>query len=117
MKTCPTCGHELQVSETECPHCGSFKTKLAVLIAEQEEDEEKQTFRGRCKRILNSGHIKNGVRVELKEIWSGLSKKGLFTIYFYGVCLCFGVFGIAAFKALPGYVICNHFFRSCTTWF
>jgi uncharacterized membrane protein YvbJ len=81
MNKCPSCGRQRQESELKYPACGSYYSKIAALIAEQEEDEQSRTFRGRCKRILESRDIINELRSELKLIKVGLSKKSLFTVY------------------------------------
>jgi len=81
MNECPSCGRQRQNSELKCPECGSYYSKLATIIAEQEAIEESRTFRGRCKRILSSENIKNELLTELNIIKSGLSKKSVFTLY------------------------------------
>jgi len=65
----------------KCPECGNFYSKIAEIIAEQEAQEEMQTFRGRCKRILNSGDIKHELLAELKLIRAGLTKRGMFALF------------------------------------
>ena len=65
----------------KCPECGSYYSKIAEIIAEREAQEEMQTFRGRCKRILNSGDIKHELLAELKLIRSGLTNRGMFALF------------------------------------
>lgn len=81
MNKCPSCGHERKEPDIRCPECGSFYSKIAELIAEEEDYEEKHSFRGRCKRILNADDIKHELRVELDQIKSGLTKKAIFTLF------------------------------------
>jgi uncharacterized membrane protein YvbJ len=81
MNKCPSCGHERKDSDMKCPECGSFYTKIAKLIAEEEANEEKHSFRGRCKRILNADDVKHELLVELDQVKAGLTKKGMFTIF------------------------------------
>jgi len=50
MNKCSVCGHERNDRDMKCPECGSFYSKIAEIIAEQEAREEMQTFRGRCKK-------------------------------------------------------------------
>lgn len=78
---CPACGHERNGSDMKCPECGSFYSRITQIIAEQEELEEMQTFRGRCKRILESGDIKQGVLAELRAMREGLTRKGMFALF------------------------------------
>ncbi len=81
MSHCSVCGHERNQGEIQCPECGHFYSKIAEIIAEQEAQEEMQTFRGRCKRILNSGDIKSGLLDELKQMQEELTPKGLFALF------------------------------------
>lgn len=78
---CPACGHQRHGNDMKCPECGSFYSRITQIIAEQEELEEMQTFRGRCKRILASGNIKQGVLAEWRTIKEGLTKKGMFALF------------------------------------
>jgi hypothetical protein len=65
----------------KCPECGSFYSKIAEIIAEQEAQEEMQTFRGRCKRILNSDDIKHELLAELKLTRSRLTNRGMLALF------------------------------------
>jgi uncharacterized membrane protein YvbJ len=81
MNKCSVCGHERNDRDMKCPECGSFYSKIAEIIAEQEAQEEMQTFRGRCKRILNSGDVKRELVDELTLIRAGLTKKAMFALF------------------------------------
>ncbi len=81
MNKCSVCGYERNGRDMRCPECGSFYSKIAEIISEQEAQEEMQTFRGRCKRILNSDDVKQELLSELKLIWAGLTKKGVFALF------------------------------------
>jgi len=81
MNKCPSCGHERKDSAMKCPECGGFYSKIAELIADEEANEEKHSFRGRCKRILNADDIKHDLLVELNRVKAGLTKKAIFTIF------------------------------------
>lgn len=81
MNKCSVCGHERNDRDVKCPKCGSFYSKIAEIIAEQEAQEAMQTFRGRCKRILGSEDVKQALLTELKLIWAGLTKKGVFALF------------------------------------
>lgn len=81
MNKCSVCGHERNDRDMKCPKCGSFYSKIAEIIAEQEAQEEMQTFRGRCKRILNADDIKRELLSELKLMRAGLTKKGMFALF------------------------------------
>ena len=59
----------------------SFYSTIAELIAEEEANEEKHSFRGRCKRILNADDIKHELLVEPAQVKAELSKKAIFTLF------------------------------------
>lgn len=81
MNKCSVCGHQRNDRDVKCPECGSFYSKIAEIIAEQEALEEMQTFRGRCKKILASDDVKRALLYELKLIWAGLTKTGVFALF------------------------------------
>ncbi|MGZ8158920.1 MAG: hypothetical protein ACXWT1_09185 [Methylobacter sp.] len=81
MKKCSVCGHESDDRAMKCPECGAFYSKITEIIAEQEAQEEMQTFRGRCKRIFNADDVKQELLSELKLVWAGLTKKGVFALF------------------------------------
>ena len=81
MNKCSVCGHERKDRDMKCPECGSFYSKIVEIIAEQEAQEEMQTFRGRCKRIFNAEDSKLALLTELKLMREGLTKKGLFALF------------------------------------
>ncbi len=81
MNKCSVCGHQRHDGDIKCPECGSFYSRIAQLIAEQEEQEELQTFRGRCKRILNSDDVKQALSAELELVKAGLTKKAVFALF------------------------------------
>lgn len=81
MNKCSVCGQERNDQDMKCPECGSFYSKVAEIIAEQEAQEEMQTLRGRCKRIFASDDIKHALQEELQLIWTGLTKTGVFALF------------------------------------
>lgn len=81
MNKCSVCGHERNDRDMKCPECGSYYSKIAEIIAEQEAQEEMQTFRGRCKRILNSDDVKHELLAELRVIRAGLTNRGMFALF------------------------------------
>ncbi len=81
MNKCPVCGHQGNGRDMKCPECGSFYSRITEIIAEQEAQEEMQTWRGRCKRILNSDDVKQEFLDELKRIRAGLTNKALFALF------------------------------------
>ncbi len=81
MNKCLACGYKRENFDIRCPECGSFYPTIAELIAEEEANEERHSFRGHCKRILAADDKKQEILNEFKQIKEGLSKKALFTIF------------------------------------
>lgn len=81
MNQCSVCGHERNDRDIKCPECGSYYSKITQIIAEQEALEEMQTFRGRCKKILNSDDVKQALLAELKQMKSELTNQGMFALF------------------------------------
>lgn len=81
MKNCSVCGHQVNDRDLKCPGCGSYYSKIAEIIAEQEAQEEMQTFRGRSKRIMASDDLKQALLSELALFWAGLTKTGVFALF------------------------------------
>jgi len=81
MKHCPSCGHERNNNDMRCPECGRFYSRVIELIDEAAADEEKNTLRGRCQRILDSGNIKQALLLEWRQIRAGLSRQALFALF------------------------------------
>ncbi len=81
MNKCPSCGWVRTEGAVKCAQCGRFFSKVMEIISAEEAEEELLTFRGQCKRILQSGDIKGELLAEYKRFKEGLSRKGLFTLY------------------------------------
>ncbi len=81
MNKCTACGYKRESFDIRCPECGSFYPTIAELIAEEEANEERHSFRGYCKRILAADDKKQELLNDFNQIKAGLSKKALFTIF------------------------------------
>ncbi|MGZ5622263.1 MAG: hypothetical protein ACXWFG_15495 [Methylobacter sp.] len=81
MNKCSVCGHERDDRDMKCPECGSFYSKIDEIIVEQEALDELKTFRGRCKKIFNSGDVKQELLAELRQIRAGLTNRGMFALF------------------------------------
>ena len=68
MKVCQSCGFERKSSDKKCPSCGDLYLTLAELIAEEEVNDEKRSFRGRCKRIIYAENSKDAFLLEIELI-------------------------------------------------
>jgi predicted ATP-dependent serine protease len=94
MKKCPSCGHESDRSDTKCPVCGAYYSKIIQLIDEEEENEERSSFRGRCRRILKSGNVRHELARELESAYQNLppkAKLSLFVIFMFVFALIVSV--------------------------
>ena len=81
MKVCQSCGFECISSEKKCPSCGNPYLTIAELIAEEDANEEKRSFKGRCKRIINAENSKEAFLLEVELVKAELTKKRIFTIF------------------------------------
>ncbi len=81
MKACQSCGFERKSFEKKCPSCGALYLTIAELIAEEEANDEKYSFKGRCKRIINAENSKYAFLLEVELIKEDLTKKRIFTIF------------------------------------
>jgi uncharacterized membrane protein YvbJ len=81
MRKCPACGHENPLSETKCPKCGSYYSKIIELIDQEAADEEERSFRGRCRRIFGAENVKLALKSEVKRGWAGLGGRAKFTLF------------------------------------
>jgi len=64
-----------------CPECGSFYSKVIELIEQEAVAEENSTLKGRCKRILNSGNIKQAFLAEVKQAFAVLTWQAKFSLF------------------------------------
>lgn len=81
MNKCPSCGCVRTDNAVKCTQCGRLFSKVIDIISAEAAEEELLTFRGQCKRILQSGNIKAELLAEYKHFKDGLSRKGVFTLY------------------------------------
>jgi len=81
MKKCPSCGYENPVDDMRCPKCGSYYSKIIELIDKEAAEEEKNTWRGRYRRVVASGNIKQAIASEFAQVVSTLPMKTKFTLF------------------------------------
>jgi len=81
MKNCVFCGHARVSGTNACPACGRFYSKIAELIAEEEAEEERRSWRGRLRRIVKAEDVKTATKLELTQLIEGLSGKARFTLF------------------------------------
>lgn len=81
MKNCPQCGQPRLGEEFKCPSCDVFYSQLDELLFEEQQKQEAQTFKGRCKRIFAAADRKQALRNELKSIWKNTPLKTKLTLW------------------------------------
>lgn len=54
MNKCPQCGQRRQADEYRCLACGCFFSQLDEILAAEEEEKQRKSFKGRLKAIKNS---------------------------------------------------------------
>lgn len=65
-----------------CPECGGFYSKAVELIDQAAAEEAAQTFAGRCRRIVASGHIRQALLAEWQAL-PGQAKFSLWVIFVF----------------------------------
>lgn len=94
MKNCPQCGQARLGEEFKCPQCDVFYSQLDELLFEEQQRLEKNTAKGRMKRILAAENRKQALIDELKIIWRQTplkTKITLLTIFAFVFVLVTGI--------------------------
>ncbi len=81
MKNCPKCGQARLGEEFKCPKCQVFYSQLDELLYEEQQKQEKNTFKGRLKIIYAADDRKQALRDELKTIWKNTPLKTKITLW------------------------------------
>ena len=87
MSNCPHCGHERpNQTESKCPNCGRFYSKIFELIAEEEAYEFEHSWQGRWQRFRDTESKKQAIINELKLItadWSVITWFSVFVVFVF----------------------------------
>ena len=59
----------------------SLNEQIEKILAEETAQTEKNSWRGKMKRIWRAEHKKQAFKAELFAMLRGLSKKGIFTLF------------------------------------
>jgi len=81
MSKCPTCGADRLPGAAVCPACGKYYSKIVELISAEEAEEERQSWRGRLKRIVGAEDVKAALKNEVKLAIAGLNTRARFTLF------------------------------------
>ena len=75
MKECPSCGYRSLQEQMRCPECGAFYSKILELIEQEAEEEESDSLKGLCKRVLQADGKKEAIKIEWLKFKAGLTLK------------------------------------------
>lgn len=81
MKNCPQCGQARQGEAYKCPSCDVFYSQLDELLFEEQERQERNTWKGALKRIYAADDRKQAVTDELKRVWNDTPLKTKITLW------------------------------------
>ena len=68
MNTCPACGQTRQAEEYRCLKCGCFYSQLDEILAAEQAEQEKHTFKGRLKAVRAADNPRQALVAELRSI-------------------------------------------------
>ncbi len=68
MNKCPQCGQQRKADEYRCLSCGCFFSQLDEILAAEEAEKERTSFKGRLKAISNADDLKQALIDELSSI-------------------------------------------------
>ena len=81
MKECPSCGSKVVQGQVRCPECGAFYSRIIELIEREAEAEERDSFKGLCKRVLLADGKKEAIKIEWSKFKAGLSVKAKIALW------------------------------------
>lgn len=79
MNKCPQCGQQRKADEYRCLSCGCFFSQLDEILAAEEAEKERKSFKGRLKAIGNAENRKQALIDELNSIRQNTPNQTLFT--------------------------------------
>jgi uncharacterized membrane protein YvbJ len=68
MNKCPQCGQPRQAEEYRCLKCGCFYSQLDEILAAEQAEQEKHSFKGRLKAIRQAENPQQALLAELRSI-------------------------------------------------
>lgn len=80
MNKCPQCGQQRKADEYRCLSCGCFYSQLDEILAAEEAEKEKTSFKGRLNAIRKANNPKQALSDELRRIRQNTPTKTLFTL-------------------------------------
>lgn len=80
MNNCPQCGQKRQADEYRCLACGCFYSQLDEILATDEAEKEKKSFKGRLKTIIKADNPRKALMTELQSIKENTPRITFFTL-------------------------------------
>lgn len=81
MKQCPVCGYTSEKTAMRCPECGEFYSPIIKLIDQAAKEEERQSFKGRCLRIIKADSKRQALGLEFEQFRAGLPLMGKIALW------------------------------------
>jgi uncharacterized membrane protein YvbJ len=81
MNKCPQCGQPRQADEYRCLACGCFYSQLDEILAAEEAEIERKSFKGRWKAIRKADNPKQAIIDELRTIRENTPRRTSFTLW------------------------------------
>ena len=81
MNKCPTCGHPRQGEEKKCPQCDVFYSSIDEFLAEEEEREQRDWLKTRCKRVWAAADKRQALKDEWQAYCATLPRGSGFVVY------------------------------------
>jgi uncharacterized membrane protein YvbJ len=80
MNKCPQCGQQRKADEYKCPNCGCFYSQLDEILAGEDAEKEKKSFKGRLKAVIRADNPKQALFNELQNVKENTPGKTMFTL-------------------------------------
>lgn len=80
MNKCPQCGQLRQADEYRCLACGCFFSQLDEILAAEQAEKERASFKGRLNAIITADNPKQAFITELQTLWKNTPPRTLFTL-------------------------------------
>jgi uncharacterized membrane protein YvbJ len=81
MNQCPQCGQQRQADEYRCLACGCFYSQLDEILATEEAEQHRLSFKGRVKAIMQADNFWQALKEELHAIKENTPRQTIFTLW------------------------------------
>jgi len=80
MNHCPQCQRQRQADEYKCPACDCYYSQLDEILATEEAEVYKKSFKGRFQAILHANNSKQALQAEIKNLTTKTPLRTKFTL-------------------------------------